>query len=494
MGMWSRRDQIQAYQFVRRRTVSAVLVGDANHAVSPTRRSVTGAITGVVLVILVVIGFAIYGVLRPGGSTAWKADDAIVVEKESGARLVLAEDGALHPVLNYASARLLVGSAGKLTRVSRNSLAGVRRGAAIGIPEAPDSLPDPKRMQGQPWTACSSRAADAGPGEPAVLGVVVASPGRASRVQLGPGVAVVVQSGRDVYVLTDGRRFRVRSEQPDRILLGLGLGQAPRAAVDPRWLATVPAGPDLGYLTVTRRGEASDALPGVAARVGQVFVQRPVGSDGAQFFVLLVDGLAPVATTQARLLLADPQTARAYGGEPVAARELPPAAFAAGRISTTDLDRTQYPVTAPEALTFVPGEDVVLCSRPQGYRAGVPAVELSLSFEVPAPPGTSPSSGPPVGADRAPAQVYVPPGSGALVRSVPAENVTTGAVYLVTDEGRRYPVPDDASREALDLKRIRPVPMPSSFVDLLPLGPPLDQAAASAVVAPSADAGPTPSR
>ncbi len=37
--MWSRRDQLQAYQFLRRRLVSAVLVGDANHPESPSKRS-----------------------------------------------------------------------------------------------------------------------------------------------------------------------------------------------------------------------------------------------------------------------------------------------------------------------------------------------------------------------------------------------------------------------------------------------------------------------
>ncbi|MGL5817481.1 MAG: type VII secretion protein EccB [Phycicoccus sp.] len=485
--MWSRRDQIQAYQFVRRRTVSAVLVGDANHAASPTRRSIASTVTGIVLVVLIVGGFAIYGVLRPGGSKAWKADKAIVVEKESGARFVRADDGALHPVVNYASARLLVGSGGKVAQVSRNSLAGARRGAVLGIRDAPDALPAVDRMLGTAWTACSSRAADAGPGEPATLSVVLAPSTRAARVRLGPGVAIVAQAGAEVYVLTDGRRFRVRSEQPDRIVLGLGLGQAPRIVVDRRWLSTVPAGPDLGYLAVTRRGETSDALPGVAARVGQVFVQRPLGSKGEQFFVLLTDGLAPVATTQARLLLADPQTARAYDRAPVVARDLPPAAFAAGRISTTDLDRAQYPATAPEALRFTPGEDIVLCSRPQGYRAGVPAVELSLSFAVPAPDGAGTPREPAAPGGEAPTRMLIAGGSGALVRSVPAENVTTGALYLVTDEGRRYPVPDEASREALGLKRVRPVSMPAAFVDLVPLGPTLDRAAAASPVTVAPD-------
>ncbi len=487
--MWSRRDQIQAYQFVRRRTVSAVLVGDANHAVSPTRRPTIALITGIVVAILVIIGFALYGVLRPGGSTAWRTDGAIVQERESGARFVLSEAGLLHPVPNYASARLVVGEAGRLVRVSRNSLTGVSRGPAIGIPGAPDALPPANRMLSDPWTVCSSRAVDAGPGEPPVLGLVVGPPAGARRVVLGPGAAVVAQAGSETYVITDGRRFRVRSDEPERVLLGLGLGQAPRVVVHPSWLATVSAGPDLGYLEITRRGEASTALPGVDAQVGQVFVLRTAGSTGEQFFVLLVDGLAPIATTQARLVLADPRTAGAYPGGEVATRELPPAALTAGVTSSTDLDRDQYPATAPEALTFTPGEDIVLCSRSQGFRAGTPAVELTLSFTIPAPTGVRPLTQPVPGAEAASAQVYVPVGSGTLVQSVSAEGVTTGAVYLVTDEGQRYAVPDPESRAALGLEGTTPVQMPAQFVELLPSGPPLDRAAAARTIAEPTPAG-----
>ena len=36
--MWTVRDQIQAYQFLRRRLVSALQTGDANNPVSPSRR------------------------------------------------------------------------------------------------------------------------------------------------------------------------------------------------------------------------------------------------------------------------------------------------------------------------------------------------------------------------------------------------------------------------------------------------------------------------
>jgi hypothetical protein len=64
--MWTARDQVQAYEFLRRRHVSAFVTGDANHPVSPSRRLVLGYLVGATVMVLVVAGFAIYGVLRPG--------------------------------------------------------------------------------------------------------------------------------------------------------------------------------------------------------------------------------------------------------------------------------------------------------------------------------------------------------------------------------------------------------------------------------------------
>jgi hypothetical protein len=125
--MWSRRDQIQAYQFLRRRTVSAVLVGDANHPESPVRRTAIGLLVGCILLLLVLAGFGIFGLLRPGSSKAWQEAGSVVVEKETGARFVMDDQGALHPVLNYVSARLITGGSGELVRVSRKSLAAAGR-------------------------------------------------------------------------------------------------------------------------------------------------------------------------------------------------------------------------------------------------------------------------------------------------------------------------------------------------------------------------------
>ena len=65
-------------------------------------------VLSVLLAALAVAAVAVYGSLRPSGGTDWRVAGTIIVERESGARFVYLE-GKLHPVLNYASALLIVG-------------------------------------------------------------------------------------------------------------------------------------------------------------------------------------------------------------------------------------------------------------------------------------------------------------------------------------------------------------------------------------------------
>lgn len=478
--MWSRRDQIQAYQFVRRRTVSAVLLGDANSAQSPIRRTIAGLLAGSLCLVLLLAAFAVYGVLRPGSSTAWQKDGAIIEEKETGALFVLGTDGVLHPVLNYTSARLVTGGTSTLTRVSRSSLAVAGRGPAVGIPGAPDTLPPANHLIADPWLACSASSGASGPGQRPGLTVAVGTGFSGRRITLGAGAAVVVRADRQLYVLIDGRRFRVRGT--DAILDVLGLTQAPRVDVDPRWLSTVPSGPDLRYLQIDGLGSRSSAVPVADARIGQVFVQRIAASAAAQYFVLLASGLAPISAVQGRLVLGDPRSAAAYPGSAPAERTLPPSVLAQARRSSTDLDAALFPRRPPEALTFPTGDEVVLCSRPRGFAGGSPVVELSLAFAVPVPAGAHLPAATGSAAGRAgppPATVLMSSGFGALVRSVPAQGVATGPVFLVTDEGRRYVLTDAEARKALGFLNAPVQSVPAGFVDLLPAGPVLSRAAAA---------------
>src|SRR4029077_13962105 len=110
--------------------------GDAESDTRPLGRIGTGTYAGIFVTIALLAVVGILGVLRPGGSTAWQEPGAFIVENETGARYVYL-DGVLSPVLNYSSAKLLLGNRLHVVNVSGRSLTGARHGPAIGIAMAP---------------------------------------------------------------------------------------------------------------------------------------------------------------------------------------------------------------------------------------------------------------------------------------------------------------------------------------------------------------------
>src|SRR5690349_21198013 len=101
--MASRRDQLQSYQFLTQRVVSAFVMRETDPAQSPLRRGIGAIFAGLMIAVMVGAGFGVVGILTKGGSGGWKVDGTVVIEKETGAAY-LYQGGALHPMLNYASA------------------------------------------------------------------------------------------------------------------------------------------------------------------------------------------------------------------------------------------------------------------------------------------------------------------------------------------------------------------------------------------------------
>jgi type VII secretion protein EccB len=155
--MWNRSDQYRAYRFLVRRIVSAVLSGDPESNELPMRRFGTALFGGILVAVLVVAGFAVYGLIFPGGGRP--TENVIILERETGAVFIYTGN-ELHPVLNWTSARLILGQAPVQT-MARDSLRDVPRGAPVGIPDAPPTLPSTGSLVGFPWTVCSTPRAQA---------------------------------------------------------------------------------------------------------------------------------------------------------------------------------------------------------------------------------------------------------------------------------------------------------------------------------------------
>lgn len=465
--MHNRRDQVHAHGFMVGRLVSALLRAEPDLAVPPLRRSWSGLIIGSLLAALAVAGFAVFAVVHPGGATAWRKPGTLIIDKGTGTRYVLV-DGRLRPVLNYASARLLLGDRLTVDSVAGESLRDVPRGGPVGIDGAPDALPGPGG-DNAPWLACSTTTGS----RPALSLLIGAAP---DERPISPSQAVLVRTADGTtYLVTGGRRLRVTTPWVTR-----ALGFPDNAAVGVRdaWIDALPVGPDLPPPTTPGVGQDGPALDGRAAKVGQVFVSRGAGTD-QRFYLLTTGGLQSITQTAAALILSDPQTAKAYSGGTVTATELSPAALAASKVLSPPPWTSGLPA-APPSLDAV-AADRIPCVRsvPGGSTVRtslvtVPAQPVTASNAVAAPVGGA-SSGTATASDpagnRVADQVVVAPRAGLLARTLPAPGVPGEGLYLITEDGAKFPVAGDAAATALGYSTSAATAVPADLLALLPTGP-----------------------
>ncbi|MEU3458071.1 type VII secretion protein EccB [Micromonospora sp. NPDC006766] len=460
--MPSRQDQLHSYQFTVQRAVAALVMRETDPARSPFRRLAGAGLASVLVAVIALGGVALYGLFAGGGSS-WRDPGAVIVEKESGARFVYREN-TLHPVLNYASALLIIGAdRPKTVLVSRRSIEGVPRGLPLGIPDAPDSLPSSGRLATAAWTVCSVDVTEAGRAEVrSALLIGRDAPGGRS---LGEQALLLRHPDGSLHLLWHGRRYLLRD--PDRVLAALAATPARATAVAPALLNTVPAGADLAPPSVRHLGEPSDRVDG--ATVGDVYLVRNSGGS-RQYAVAERDGLAGITEFQAALLLA-----RTGQGDP---KPITLGRFAAlPKLSDRAPAGPAAPPAAPPRLATADGG--ALCAKVSDD-AGVPDVRVGVR-----PPDLT--AAPPRAVDQGGLadRVMVEPGRGAVVEAVPAPGAAGGAICVVTDLGRRHVLTGPDVLGMLGYAGVHPVRLPASLVSLIPAGSPLDPTAARTVAAPA---------
>jgi type VII secretion protein EccB len=447
------------------RLVSALMRAEPDMAVPPMRRSWSGLIIGSLIAALVVAGFAVMSLVSPGGASGWRKPGTLILDKGTGTRFVLA-DGRLRPVLNYASARLLLGDKLTVDSVPSKSLKDVPRGGPVGINGAPDSLPEADG-ESAPWLACASSA-----GAKPALSLLIGAD--TDERPLSPRQAVLVRtSDGTTYLVTGGRRLRVTAPWVTR---ALGFSDGAAIGVRDAWINTLPTGPDLPPPATPGVGQNAPDLDGHPAKVGEVFVVRGASTD-QRLYLLTTGGLQPMTQTAAALALSDPETAKAYPGGTVGTRDLSPAALAASTVLSTPAWMAQLPPAPPTVDAVTAGRMPCVRSVPGGNRLDtsvvtVPAVPVTASNAVPAAisaSGTA-TAGDPAG-NRIADQVAVAPKAGLLARTLPSPGVPGEGLYLVTEDGAKFPVANDAAATALGYKTASAVPVTADLLALLPTGP-----------------------
>lgn len=490
--MQSKRDQVQAHSFVMGRLSSGLLLADPDAPESPLGRTTRGIMYGLLVTLLIAAGATVYGLLRPGGNDSWRSGESLVINQDTGGRYLYI-GGALHPVRNYASALLIGGAELSSVDVGSASLRGTPIGAPVGIPGAPNTVPDSGDLEEGAWHLCVTGPEGARPGTEAGPKRAVAKPGATTVVAGSPVETRAVPGDRGVlvrgphkkqYLVWHGRRLLLDAGSDART--ALGYGSVSPVPVSAAFLNALAPGPSLAPPAVPGRGGEGPALDGEPSRVGQVFKVQVPGGDSS-YYVLREDGLAPLTSLGAALLLGAPATQKqAYDGESPRVRTVGTDTLRRHRskVRTPLPDTAELPATPPEPQSVHRGD--ALCAKVEGGPKGVRITTALAPVNSLGPVAVSAGTPGPLKAPCVqPDARVVRPGHGALVRARNASGALhADTTYLVAQNGVKYRVPSKKSLRALGYTSDDVAAVPASLLATLPTGADLDRAAATGAVKP----------
>ncbi len=438
--MQDRKILLQAHQLMTRRASLALLCGEPDSPNQPLRRMNTATITSIMVGVITAAVFGVLGLLAPTAASNLAKAGTLVLDQDTATAYVPCEGVKLCPVLNYASARLALDTSPISTvTVHQNSLSGYQIGPTIGIAGLPQDLPTPADLVRGPWSVCAAA------GQTTLVGGLSTGGTAISQAQ-----AVLAAAQGSDWVLWNGERLLVAPH----VMQDLFPGAQP-AAVPAGWLDALPQGPDFAPPAIPGRGETVTGLNGQQLQVGQVLKQQLP----AQSFVVEASGkLATVSPTLAELL----QTVPGVPG-PV---EITNAA-ATMNLSGDAIPDGGLPLSPPMAVS----QASTLCAV---YGAGL---QRSLTTGGTVPPGATATAG-----QAGVSAVWLPPGHGVLAGAAPSvQQPSTVTAWFLVCGSRRYALPSASVAAVLgyDVRSSGAV-LPAAVLDLLPEGPVLAPAAATA--------------
>jgi type VII secretion protein EccB len=463
-----------------RRLEHALIRGDARMIHDPMRGQTRALIVGAIIAVLIVGACGVLAFFKP---TPNLGDASILMSKSTGASYVRVED-RIHPVLNLASARLIVGKNDQPKDVDDKFLNQLPRGPMVGIVGAPSSIRGGDDMVTSSWTVCDTLATPGitdATGFASLKTTVLAStpvldgdirPARADE-------AVLTEANGTTYLLQGGVRAPIDLSDPV-VTNAFHLQDAEVRQVSPGLLnAFTQVGP-LAAIAVPDAGQPSAVLP-PEHPIGSII--RVLDSRGEQLFVVLRDGVQALSPAAADVIR--------YGQDGAAsARPIPDVAPAmvadVPRVSALDVDH--YPPASPRIVPADPNE--VLClgwQRPND--AAQASIQMFVGHRLPMPAGAQPvrlATADGMGARLD--EVYLTPGSGEYVQTTGGEpdSHSHGPLFYVSDTGLRYHLEDTPTAQALGVVPVKsadqtsetPQFAPWPVLELLPPGPELSQEAA----------------
>jgi type VII secretion protein EccB len=520
--MASRRDELNAYTFARKRMVGAFLQpsGGGNDEDAP--RPLRAVLPSVVVAAVTVAGFGLWGVIKPSAPQGWDSGKYILQGKDSTTRYVVVTDDQgrkqLHQVLNMASAKLVLAAGATVLTVADDVLDKYPHGSTIGIPYAPDKLPKPADAGvTKKWSVCDKPGV-ADTFDSISQSVFVAADDEAKKLEqpgklLADGQSLFVQAppepnqpNQSEY-LVDPNGFkhaigevytdsRTRSALESALFTVEGANNKEKVTLD--WLKTLQEGEKINFPAIPDGFSADHTTPSnlKLSNVQDRKVGRLLHFQDNTYYVVGKDKLYQVTPFWAELTRNNPQLQALYDNKQPVFDDLTSADYAAlsAQIDTSLLKANP---TWPTAKPAVPvngtakNARTVICSTFERIENNkiVQSVWADAGNLVDVNPGS--------------VTAHVTPGHGLVFRAVDsAGQDTSGANFLITETGLRYSLPANSdgkggsaspapqpqggsssqsgnqSQERLGYKDVVPVPVPTPWALLVPAGPALNTNAA----------------
>ncbi len=466
------RHQVSGWRFVMRRIASGVALHDTRMLVDPLRTQTRAVLMGVLMLITALVGCFVFSLIRPNGSAA---NNPVLADRSTAALYVKVGD-QLHPVLNLASARLIVGRPVNPALVKSSVLDKFPRGNLIGIPGAPEQMVQ-NTSKDADWTVCDSLAGPAA-GVTVITGTPDSSGTRAAA--LTAGHAVLASDVTNTWLLWDGRRSRIDLAD-HAVTNALGLGSdipAPRPIAVGLFNA-VPEAPPLSAPAIPDAGSPPRfALP-VPAPIGAVVEAHGLDATSANsmlYYAVLPDGLQAISPVLAAVL----RNSNSYG------LDQPPrlGADQVARLPVSRmLDTSRFP---DQRISLVDiARDPVTCahwSKPAG--AITNSLTLLTGSALPVSDAVHTEDLVGAGTGGTASRVAMAPGTGYFTATVGQNTASpaAGSLFWISDTGVRYGIDTEGGAndpaktvEVLGLNP-PPTPIPWSVLSLFAPGPTLSRA------------------
>ncbi|WP_086854022.1 type VII secretion protein EccB [Amycolatopsis kentuckyensis] len=505
------KSQVQAYQFVLRRMQSALVRRDAVMLHDPMRTHTRATIVGVVLGVLGMIVFVVWGLLSPAPSVP-EAGNIVIGEQSGTVYVVTGNPKKLIPTFNLASARLLLlaqqknsgqGAGGATaapapaaaspasvknpTVVSDEQLKDIPRDKLTGIPDGPQLIPTDSQRITPNWAVCdqvqlepSLPNPDTGRTNTYVFGGIAPS---GLGTELGENEALLAKADNGktylVYRLPSSRnrpnantvRAEIDVDNPnDAVRTALQLPPSPRKITQ----GLLNAIPEVAKLTPPKipSGPAPADFDGLAS--GDVFATQQAGQRDLNYWAITPAGIQRVSNAVADIIRV------AKNGSSSSIQTLGPDKLAGVKTlqpgDPAYIPVDDFPRSVPTILDATKNSSVaclgwsLVGSGPDQDGHTSVYVDTQLPGQKSAGEKFTPMTVTTPGPNRVPLNgFYLKPGFAAVVQSATGKaSFGKGAIQLISDRGVRYSVPDAQTADAIGMNNRQPAP--ESIIGLLPTG------------------------